>query len=704
MLNLETRIRLDASVADSPNLCNRFSSDDLKKLGGWVIEGYKRDQQSRSRWMRRSQAAMNLALQLQKTKTFPWPDAANIAFPLVTIATLQFHSRAYPALVPGVDVVRCRVNGADPDGQKKARALRVGSHMSYQAMEEDPDWEPEQDRLLINLPIVGCAFKKTYYRNSEQTLKGELVLAQDLVVDYFAKSVASAPRKTHIIPVYRNEMHERMLLGTFRDCREEAWFQAPAAPHHDYDEQGADERTGSTPSTPDELTPFSTLEQHCWVDFDKDGYAEPYIITVEEATGEVLRIVARWERPDDVLRTAQGAVYKIRATEYFTKYSFIPSPDGGIYDMGFGVLLGPLNESVNSILNQLVDAGTMANTAGGFLARGAKIRGGQKTFTPFEWKFVDSTGDDLRKSVFPLPVREPSAVLFNLLSLLINYTERISGSTDIMVGENIGQNTTKGTAELLVEQGSKIYTAIFKRIWRSMKEEFKLRYNLNALFVRETTYFGERAGVVLAEDYKGDPNTVIPTCDPNVTSDSTRVAQATMIKQSAMATPGYNVDEVERNLLRAMKVDGIDVLFPGSDKAPQGEHLKVTLKKMDLQIAQMKLQKEQREFLLELMEEQRVNSAQILNLTALATKALAEAKATGMQVNLQSLNLVLDTLKARDESQRARIELMMQGMQGSEDGEGNQPGGVPGMALSPGDVGLDGGDAPAGGGLQAAMV
>lgn len=702
MLNLETKLRLDSNVPVSPNLCNRFSDDDLKRIGAWVKEGYDRDQGSRIRWMRRTRAAMDLALQLQKTKTFPWPDAANIAFPLVTIATLQFHSRAYPALVPGVDLVRCRVVGEDPDGSKKARAIRVGNHMSYQAMEQDPDWEPEQDRLLINLPIVGCAFKKTYYSNAEATLKGELVLAQDLVIDYFAKSVVTAPRKTHIIPVYRNEMFTKMELGVFRDCRQDAWFRVPAAPHHDYDEQAADERTGRTPSRPDELTPFSTLEQHCWVDFDQDGYAEPYAITIEESTGEVLRIVARWERPEDVERTASGQVYRIRATEHFTKYSFIPSPDGGIYDMGFGILLGPLNESVNSLINQLVDAGTMANTAGGFLARGAKIRGGQKTFAPFEWKAVDSSGDDLKKSVFPLPVREPSAVLFNLLSLLINYTERISGSTDIMVGENIGQNTPKGTAEMLVEQGSKIYTAIFKRIWRAMKEEFKIRYSLNSLYVRDVVRFGEQSGIVRAEDYKGDPNAIVPTCDPNVTSDTTRVAQATMIKQAAMATPGYNVAEVERNWLRSMRVDGIEVLYPGPENVPQGEHIKVTLKKMDLQIAQAKMAQEQRQFLIELMEEQRVNSAHILQLTAAATKLLAEAEAVGAETSLQSLDLVLQTMKARDESLRGRIELMMKAREGSENG-GSQQGAAPGMALPPGIPGLDGGGAPAAGGLQGTM-
>ena len=179
-------------------------------------------------------------------------------------------------------------------------------------------------------------------------------------------------------------------------------------------------------------------------------------------------------------------VQSITPEQYFTKYPFIPSPDGGFYDLGFGILLGPLNESINTIINQLVDAGTMANTAGGFFSRSVKLRGGNTAFNPLEWKHVDSTGDDLRKGIVPLPVREPSQVLFTLMQLLINYGERIGGAVDILTGQNPGQNTPAETTRTMAEQGMKIFNGIYKRTYRSLKLEFRKIYRLNQINVTNT--------------------------------------------------------------------------------------------------------------------------------------------------------------------------------------------------------------------------
>ena len=173
MLNLDKHLRIDETVAKSANLCDRFSSVDLHRIGQYCKEGYQRDLESRYHWELRNEAGMNLAMQMvDKEKSFPWPNASNVAFPLVTIAALQFHSRAYPALIDGTDVVKCRVIGEDPDGQKKARAERIGRHMSYQCLEEDQAWEEGMDRLLLQVPIVGCAFKKTMHDESCQTNNG----------------------------------------------------------------------------------------------------------------------------------------------------------------------------------------------------------------------------------------------------------------------------------------------------------------------------------------------------------------------------------------------------------------------------------------------------------------------------------------------------------------------------------------------------
>ncbi len=663
MPQLENHLKIDKETTLSPNLTQLFSEKDLVYIGNCVWEGYEQDEFSRSAWRSRTQRAMDLALQLQEERTFPWPNASNVAFPLVTIAALQFHSRAYPAVVSGPEIVKCRVIGQDPEGVEAARAARIGAHMSYQALEGDASWEEQHDRLLINLPIVGCAFKKTYHSSLTSDNKSELVLAQDLVMDYYAKSVESCRRKTHIIPLYRNEMYSQMVLGVFQDYTEETWFQSTAKPLRRALDEREDARTGSSQPKSDPATPFTTLEQHCWLDLDGDGFDEPYVVTIESDTKKVLRIVARWDRIEDVQRTNDGRIYQIDATEYFTKYSLIPNPDGGIYDIGFGILLGPLNESVNTLINQLIDAGTMATTAGGFLSRGTKIRGGNYSFSPFEWKRVDSTGEDLSKGIFPLPVREPSNVLFQLLSLLINYTERISGSTDVMVGENVGQNTAKGTVDQLVEQGSKIYSAIFKRVWRSMKEEFKKAFRLNAIYLPTERIFGAAGLKVLREDYLTDPNRVVPACDPTLASDAQRTQQAIMLKQAAATTPGYNVEAVERRFLSAIQVDGVELLYPGPSKVPQGEDLKITLKKLDLEKAALELRQQQQQFVMSLMEQQRLNTAKILQLTADATKLMGEAETIEQGKQLALLNQALESVKAQDEAIRSRIELNLKAME-----------------------------------------
>ena len=664
MLNLTNKLTLDEAAIKAVNLCDRFITEDLNAIGAWVSDGYKMDKVSRQKWEVRNAAAMDLAMQIQKAKNFPWPNASNVAFPLITIATMQFHATAYPSLISGTDIVRCRTIGDDPSGVKKARADRVSTHMSWQRLEEDQPWEEQHDRGLINRAVIGCNFMKSYYNSTKAHNVSELVYANDLVMDYWSKSVEDSPRKTHVVPLFRNEIWERVKSNTFRDVLNSGWYTSNATPRATTQTAQRDNRTGQLqPSTPDETTPFRGLEQHCSLDLDQDGYAEPYIITIEETSKDVLRIVTRFDRLEDIEKTAGGEIIKIFAMEYFTKYPFLPSPDGGIYDMGFGVLLGPLNESASTIINQLIDVGTMASTAGGFLGRGAKIRGGSYTFSPLEWKRVDSTGDDLNKSIVPLPVREPSAVLFQLLSLIINYTNRVAGSNDAQVGENPGQNTPAETQRSMIEQGRKIYSAIFKRNWRAMKEEFKKLYVLNGLFLSVT---GQQfpGGKALREDYLPSPNDIIPAADPEVVSDTQRIQIAAAVAQRAQATAGYNKDEVERNLLKAWRVQGIDILFPGSDKIPaQGEDPKVTVEKLKQQGKQQELQSLHMQFVATLMEEQRVNNAKILELQASALKLSEDAKSEQAWATVAAVEASVKALDSRNGLIMKHIELIMKAIE-----------------------------------------
>jgi chaperonin GroES len=643
MLKLKSTLKVNKEMIMSPNLTDRLTSDDLDSLGTVVWEGYNRDKMSRQKWETRNAAAMDLAMQISEPKTFPWPGCSNVVFPLISIAALQFSARSYANIIQGTNVVRYRVIGKD-EGPARERAIRIGRHMSWQVLEQDLSWEEQHDRLLINLAIVGTNFVKSRFDPGLGYPVDELVMARDLVLDYWAKSVDDAARVTQCIPLYRNEIHERAVRGLFRDVRKDVWFSQAPALETSTGQAQSDRRSGIVYTQPDEAGAYRTLEQHCWFDLDKDGYAEPYIVTLEETSKKVLRLAARFDE-EDVEHTASGnEILRIKPTQYFTKYSFIPSPDGGVYDLGFGTFLGPINEAVNSGINQILDAGTMQNSTGGFLGRGAKIRGGVYTMVPWSWARVDSTGDDLRKNIVPFPERKTSDVMFQLLGLLIEYANRIAGTTDATVGENPGQNTPASTFQGMTEQGLQTYGMIFKRVWRSMKEEFKKRYELNRKFTPFKENFGSGEDFIRREDYSGNPDQVAPVANPRVTSTIMRLQQAITVKQSAMTTPGYAIPEVEKDFLMALEVEGIDRLYPGPDMVPPLPNPKLQVEMAKIEGMKLKIQAEQQQWSNELMESRRLNNAKIAQLEAQAAKLMAEANGAGDEAKMKGIELQLKAL------------------------------------------------------------
>jgi chaperonin GroES len=689
MRNLESQIKIDDSVTKATNLVSRLSAKDLETIGEWVWDGYQADLMSREPWERRTSAAMDLAMQIQEDKNFPWPGCSNVIFPLVTIASLQFSSRSYGNIVTGSDVVKYRVTGGeDPDGERlKKRADRISKHMSWQVLEEDTCWEEQHDRLLINLGIVGCNFIKTFFSPKVNHNVSELIMARDLVINYWAKSVEECPRKTHITYLTRNEVYQRVVTKRFKNVLNEAWFNNAPSQVESAQTTKQDNRIGQRPPPPDRDTPFKFLEQHRYLDLDGDGYQEPYIVTMEETSKCVVKIAARWEREEDI-EYVEGTreILKIKSTEYFTKYGFIPAPDGGIYDLGFGTLLGPINESVNSGINQILDAGTMHNSNGGFLGRGVKIRGGMYTIAPFQWVRVDSTGDDLRKSMVPFPTKEPSDVMFKLLGLLIEYADRIAGTTDPMVGVNPGQNTPAETSRNTMEQGMKVYSGIYKRIWRSMKEEFKKLHQLNGLFLPSRQRFGTEGSYITREDYLSDPDLVIPVADPNIVSDGLRLVQAQAIREAAHTVPGYDIAVAEKNYLRALKVDSIDTYYLGVDKTGPLPNPKVQVEQMKAEIANKKIELDKMKYTGDLMEQRKLNQANINKLNAEILKILNDMKVDNAAQKIEAFELAVDTLVKHDEMLRGHIDLMQQA-QGNQDdqssGSGSKGGaGMEGVAQS----------------------
>lgn len=613
----------DLQKAD--NIEPLLSPERSAEIGRDVVQGYETDKGSRKEWEERMEGAIKLALQMTETKNYPWQNASNVKFPLITIAALQFSARAYPALVKAPDLVKYRVNGDDKDGQKAARAGRIGRHMSYQLTEQDENWEEDFDKALLALPILGTIFKKSFFDASSGYNCSKLVLPQNLVVNYYARTIEDCERKTECFELFDREIKQRALKGIYSD--KELLVAAPSP-----GTKLTDKRQGITPPPNDKTRPRELLEQHNYLDLDEDGYPEPYVVTVDKTSEKVLRIVARFARIETeqsvaiekltdqqkairiqieqmvasippptgqppppqaiaALRLLEGQVQElgnqarilqaqidslkqdnqanpkvlcVDPEEHFTKYGFIPSPDGGFYDLGMGALLGPLNDSVNTLINQLIDAGTLQNLQGGFIGKGAQIKGGKLTFSPGEWKRVNVAGQTLRDSIVPLPAAQPSAVLFQLLSLLVSYAERVASVNDAMSGSNPGQNTPAFNMSTMLEQGLQVFNGIFKRLYRAFRRELKKLYVLNRVYLNPIEYFETLDGPaqVLQNDYSGDERDIYPATDPNAFSNMENLMKAHFLGERAALIPGYHRVNVERRILEAMNIPDVQDVFP----------------------------------------------------------------------------------------------------------------------------------------------
>lgn len=559
------RMQIEDILNKATNVAELLDDELLTKIGNDAVTGFDTDLESRIEWEERNDDAMKLALQVVEAKNFPWKDSANVKYPLLTTAALQFSSRAYPALVPGTSIVKGRVIGYDRDGSKLERAIRIGKHMSYQLLEQMEDWEEEMDKLCITLPILGCVFKKTYFNPVKNINVSEVVYPKDLVINYYSSTIEKSDRITHVIRLTDNDVYERKAKGIYRDVSiNKSSLEATEADR----DRGLNE-----PSMDDDTLPFNILEQHCLLDLDEDGYKEPYIVTVHEDSGTVLRITPRFTAESIEYAEDLKTIVTIKPIQYFTKFGFIPSPDGSIYDLGFGTLLGPLNDTINTLINQLLDAGTMSTLGAGFISKGVRIKGGNKAFEPGEWKQVESYGDDLRKGLVPLPIREPSNVLFTLLNTMVSSGERLSSVTEMMSGEIPGQNVKATVALTAVEQGMKVFNAIYKRIYRAMKKEFRKLYALNKEHVQLNEYFTildvgkEQAAQISVIDYRLDETDVIPYADASVATQEQKLAKIGALSE-LLQMGTINPQEYTKRFLEATDQPNIEALMQMPEQQP----------------------------------------------------------------------------------------------------------------------------------------
>lgn len=571
------------NILEAVNIAEELDKEKLIEIGNSVVDGYENDLTSRKPWEKDIDKWVELALQISKDKTYPWPNASNVKYPLLATASMQFAARAYPSLVPSDGkVVRCKVIGADPDGQKVMRAERISKHMSYQIMYEMEEWEEDMDRLLIGLPIVGTMFKKTYWDSSKQANYSCIIYPKNLVVNYWAKSLEDAERVTEKIPMSPRKVKERQLQGIYRDVD----LGDPSSASFEASEEKSNQQVVTAN---DETVPYLILEQHTFLDLDDDGYSEPYVVTVEHSSREVLRIVARFDS-DGVAVNEKGKVTSIEPIQYYTKFSFVPNPEGGFYDIGFGRLLGTINAAVDTTINQLLDAGALSNLQAGFIGKGLRIKMGESRFQPGEWKAVNATGDDLKKQIMPLPTNPPNPVLFQLLQYLVQSGKELASVAEIMVGKMPGQNTPATTTMATIEQGMKVFTAVYKRVFRAMASEFKKIYKLNAKYLNPETEVAILDEPIQQSDYLGDPNDLIPAADPAAVTQQEKQAKAQMLMQ-LMGLGTLNPMAVTQYVLEAHEIPQPERFLQQPQPQPNPKMQEMQMKaQLEQQKAQAKMQ------------------------------------------------------------------------------------------------------------------
>lgn len=654
-LNVRTMLELD-------NITEKLTADERKKLAMEVIEGYKADKESRSMREGRMEAAMRLAMQETQEKTSPWEGCANVIVPLITTAAMHFAARAYPAIVNDGSVAKVKVIGnddgveqpvidpmtgqpaIDEQGQpiievigkdaKKMRGERVSDFLNYQLCEQAENWEEDMDRLLHILPVTGNVYRKWHW-HEDKPVSG-LILPKQFIVDYFTTDLEKA-RKTQAFNLYSWEIEERIRGGLYQKFDYLANEKDEAA-----EDNVPDTRDEGQSNTDSEASPHAMLEQHFRYDLDGDGYDEPYIATVHLASETLVRLRANWE--EDGIKEKNGEIVSIKEEVYFVKYGFIPSPDGSFYDLGFGDLLYNINETVNSLINRLLDSGTLASTSSGFVGRGIKIKGGSLTVKNGEFPVIDTKGGSIRDNFVQLKHPEPSQVLFQMLGSLIDIAKEITFSNQVMEGE--GGNMPVGTVLQLVEQGLTGFKAVHKRIRRALGKELKVLYRLNQLNLDPMLY-QEVMDMPVDNDFVGVDFDIVPIADSSMLTNQQKIARSQVLAQYK-DDPRVDGAGVLEQIFDAI---GADTKLVIGNPPPQTDPM-VEMQKMMIETEQYKAQikeqseqaKTQREAMKFELEQQKAQHQAMLD----EMKAEAKARTDMLQAELKA------------QEQQFKIEKLMQ--------------------------------------------
>lgn len=582
MLKLKTKLKLD-DILESPNIADSINEDDLRIIAEDVCQNYVRDRESRRKWEYLTKKVIKLAnLEIEKKHT-PFMNSSNMKVPLITSATLQFAARTYPEIVRNGEVVHSSVVGDDPDNMKHMMARVVADHMNYQTLVETNEFENNLDKLLHMYPLTGVAFYKTYYSPMKMRTVTELIPYDEIVINNDIKSLEEARRITHCIRMHKNDIVEAIRYGLFSEV----------------DDKFLDIETLNEEGRED----HEVLEQHRYLDLDGDGYEEPYIVTVLEKTKHVLRILPRFTS-DSIIRNTKKKICCIRPIHYFTDFHFIPNPDGSYYSIGFGHLLFGITHAANSLTNQIIDAGRLANTPLMFVDNLLKLKGGDLSTALGKIQKVNGgLGGRISDSFHKVEFSPPAPVLYQLLETMTNWGKEIASINDTNMGQAQVQNVSSSVAMSQLEQGTKLATGIQRRLFRSLKSLFdKLYYNNSVFLDPQSEFMVPGKNVPISkDDYKDSSIIIKPVADPNMASDEmrARVFQSLMqASESSLLGPIMNAHGVGQIMADVLHIDNPNqVLNPPAPQPPSPEMIQVQSEiahkqdQMQLEIEKLQLQK-----------------------------------------------------------------------------------------------------------------
>ena len=535
------------------NLAEEMEDDLLNELADDLIEDYSGDVNSRKDWLDTYVDGLDLLGLKLEDRSEPWEGACNVYHPLLTETLVKFQAETMTEIFPASGPVKTQIIGKETDECKDA-AARVQENMNYQLTEKMTEYRPEHERMLWGLGLAGNAFKKVYYDPNLERQVSMYIPAEDIVVPYGASDLESAERVTHVMRKTQNELRKLQVAEFYKDVD-------LGEPTYDLDdvEKKIAEKMGFSATTDSR---WKILEMH--VDLDLEGYEDeqdgektgialPYVVTIEKSTNTVLAIRRNWSQDDKTRQKRQ----------HFVHYGYVPG--FGFYHFGLIHLIGAFAKSGTMILRQLVDAGTLSNLPGGFKSRGLRIKGDETPISPAEFRDVDVPSGSIRDNILPLPYKEPSQVLNQLMNQIIDEGRRFASAADLKVSD-MSANAPVGTTLAILERTLKVMSAVQARIHHSMRQELRLLKGIIRDFTPEDYAYTPETGSREAKQSDYDKVEVIPVSDPNAATMSQKVVQYQAVMQLAQQNPDiYDMVELNRQMLDVLGVKNADKLIPQKD-------------------------------------------------------------------------------------------------------------------------------------------